>query len=144
MFMLTVVAMLAVQAASAADIDDAQLARQCPAMAAWIQARKTEAAAKRGAHPINEPSEPALRAELLGMSQADQKVRHAVIAHAGKDPASIKAVLAVDAHNLSRIRQIDAGQGFPAPAQVGTTVCRRPGRRHEQSINRAMLSLAIK
>lgn len=101
----------------AGDIDDAQLARQCPGMDAWIQAHKAEAA--RGAPVAAPPGQPALRAELLRMGKADQQVRDSVIADGGKHPASIKAMLAVDARNLPRIRQIDAAQGFPTLAQVG-------------------------
>jgi hypothetical protein len=105
--------------ARAGDIDDAQLAHRCPSMAAWIKAHKAGAEADRKAHSPARPSQPALRAELLKMSDADQQARDAVNADGGKHPAPIRAMLAVDARNLPRIRQIDAGQGFPTPAQVG-------------------------
>lgn len=106
--------------AQAADDGDAQMAKQCPDMAAWIQAKKAEVAAQRKAHPPTHPTQPALRAELLKMSDADQKARNAVIADGGKHAASIKAMLAVDARNRPRIKQIDAKQGFPTRAQVGS------------------------
>lgn len=108
-----------VAVAQAADSDDAQMARQCPHLATWIQAKKAEVAAQRKAHPPTQPVEPALRAELLKMSDADQKVRNALIAAGTQNQAAIKAMLAVDAHNLPRIKQIDAKQGFPTRAQVG-------------------------
>ena len=106
--------------AQAADSGDAQMAKQCPGLAAWIQAKKAEVAAQRKAKPPTRPIQPALRAGLLKMSDADQKARNAVVADGGKHVASIKAMLAVDARNLPRIKRIDAKQGFPTRAQVGS------------------------
>lgn len=109
-----------VSTSPATGLDDAQMARQCPGMAAWVKAREAEAMARRKAHPPAEPTEPGLRDELLKMSDADQKARNAVIADGGHDPAAIKIMLAVDARNLPRIKAIDARQGFPTLAQVGS------------------------
>lgn len=108
-----------VVAAQAADSSDAQMARQCPNLAAWIQAKKVEVAAQRKAHPPTKPTEPALRAELLKMSDVDQRVRNAAINGGGKRPELFAAITRVDARNLPRIKQIDASQGFPTRAQVG-------------------------
>ena len=106
-------------AAHAADDGDAQWARQCPGMAAWAKAQQARVAAERKAHPPARPSQPALRNELLQMGDADTKARHAAIAGGGRDPALFKAVYDVDGRNLPRLKQIDAGHGFPTPAQVG-------------------------
>ncbi len=105
--------------AQAGDDWDAQLNQQCPRMAAWIQAKQAEVAAHRKAHPLGKPSEPALRAELLKMGDADQQARNAAIADGLKHPELMKAVLAVDAANLPRIKQLVSTRGFPTPAQVG-------------------------
>lgn len=106
-------------AAHAFDAEDVEMARQCPAMAAWIHAAKAGEAAAEKARASTRPSAPALRAELLAMKAADQKARDAFAASGGKDTASIEAFLAVDARNLPRIKAIDASQGFPTLAQVG-------------------------
>lgn len=98
---------------------DAQLARQCPGMAAWVQSKEAEVTAYRKAHPLGKPGEPALRAELLKMSGADKEARYAAIADGFKHEDLIKAQQAVDTGNLPRIKQIDATQGFPTPIQVG-------------------------
>lgn len=110
----------AVAVAQAADSDDAQMARQCPNLATWIHAKKAEVAAQRKAHPPTKPTQPVLRAELLKMSDADQKVRNAAINGGGKRPELFAAITKVDARNLPRIRQIDAKQGFPTRVQVGS------------------------
>lgn len=68
---------------------------------------------------MGKPSEPDLHAELLKMSDADKKARDDVIASGFKDQGLMKVMLAVDASNLPRIKQIDARQGFPTAAQVG-------------------------
>lgn len=109
----------ALTTAQAADDWDAQVAKQCPRMAAWMQAKEAEVAAQRKAHPAGKPGEPALRAELLKMRDADEKARNAAIADGFKHPELIKAMLAVDAANLPRLRQIVATQGIPTLAQVG-------------------------
>ena len=108
-----------VAVAQATDSDDAQMARQCPGLVAWIQAKKAEVAAHRKAHPPTKPTQPALRTELLKMSDTDQKARGAAIKDGGKRPGLFEAVTKVDARNLPRIKQIDTAQGFPTPAQVG-------------------------
>jgi hypothetical protein len=89
-------------------------------MAAWAKAQEARVAAERKAHPPPKPSQPALRHELLAMGEADAKARNAAIADGGRDPALFRAVYDVDARNLPRIKQIDAEQGFPTPAQVGS------------------------
>lgn len=106
-------------AAHAADGTDVELARQCPAMGAWIQAAKAERAAASKVDASVRPSQPALRAELLKMAKADQQARDAFMASEKKDLASMRAFLAADARNLPRIRQVVAEQGFPTMAQVG-------------------------
>lgn len=106
--------------AHAADSGDAPWAQQCPGMAAWAKAQEARLAAERKAHPSAKPSQPALRDELLRMGDADAKARNAAIAGGGRDPALFKAVSDVDGRNLPRIKQIDAEQGFPTPAQVGS------------------------
>lgn len=105
--------------AQAGDDFEAQMTKQCPSMAAWMNAKEAEVTAYRKAHPLGKPTEPDLRAELLKMVDADQKARNAVIADGFKDKVLLKAMLAVDAANLPRIKQIDARQGFPTLAQVG-------------------------
>lgn len=103
---------------SAAPVQD-DLAKQCPGMAPWIKAKQARAAEQRKADAAARPSQPTLRAELLKMSAADQKARDAAIADGGKHPAAMRGVMDVDGHNVPRIRQIVATQGFPALAQVG-------------------------
>ncbi|WP_192158614.1 DUF6624 domain-containing protein [Rhodanobacter sp. 7MK24] len=105
--------------AQAGDDWDAQMAKQCPDMVAWMHAKEAEVTADRKAHPLGKPSEPELRAGLLKMGDADQKARNAVIADGYKHQELAKTVLAVDARNLPRIKQIDTVQGFPTPVQVG-------------------------
>lgn len=105
--------------AQAGDDWNAQVTKQCPEMAAWMQAKEAEVTAYRKAHPLGKPSEPDVRAELLKMVDADQKARNAVSADGFKDQGLLKAMLAVDASNLPHIKQIDARQGFPTAAQVG-------------------------
>ena len=119
--MVVVAAMLLVGtgAVQAADNDDAQLTQQCPGIAKWVQARKAEEAAAHRASPAAKPTQPALRAELLAMSAADQQARNAFIANGNQGKALGQAIMDVDARNLSRIRQIDAEQGFPTVTQVG-------------------------
>jgi hypothetical protein len=105
--------------ARAEDPFDAQLTRQCPGMSAWIKVQEAKAAAARKIASPSAPSHPALRDELLKMSDADQKARNAAIADNGKHPAISAEVHAVDGRNLPRIKQVDAAQGFPTAAQVG-------------------------
>ncbi|MBD8900509.1 DUF6624 domain-containing protein [Rhodanobacter sp. DHG33] len=107
-------------AAHAADDSDAQWAQSCPGMAAWAKVQETRVAAERKVHPPASPSQPMLRKALLQMGDADAKARNAAIAGGSKDPALFKAAYDVDGRNLPRIRQIDAAQGFPTPAQVGS------------------------
>lgn len=105
--------------AHADDSFETQLASRCPGMSAWVKVQESKAAAKKETSDLVKPSQPALRAELLKMSEEDQKTRNAAIADNGKHPAISAEVYAVDGRNLSRIKQIDATQGFPTPAQVG-------------------------
>ena len=105
--------------AHAEDSFETQLASQCPGMSAWLKVQETKAAAKKETSDLLKPSQPALRLELLRMSDEDQKARNAAIADNGKHPAISAAVYAVDGRNLPRIKQIDATQGFPTRAQVG-------------------------
>lgn len=105
--------------AQAGDDWDAQVSRQCPHMAAWIRAKDIEAAAHQKTQPLGKPSEPELRAELLKMSDADQKARNAVIADGFKHAGPIKAMWAVDAGNLPHLKRMVAAQGIPTVAQVG-------------------------
>jgi hypothetical protein len=106
--------------ASATDIDDAAMARQCPAAAAWMKAHP---------HPVADPvamgskgaiTQPALHDELLRMADEDQKTRDAMIAAGMRDKSANLAVGAADARHLRRLQQIVAAQGFPTASQVGT------------------------
>ena len=112
-------AMLLVCGALAAAPAQDDLAKECPGMAPWIQARQAQAEARRKADAAIKPSQSALRSELLAMSAADQQARNAAIADGGQHPAVMRAVMDVDARNVPRIRQVVAAQGFPTLAQVG-------------------------
>lgn len=105
--------------AHAADGDDAELARQCPAMSTWIQVAKAERAAAAKVDASAKPGQPTLRTELLKMAEADQQARATFMAGEKKDLASMQVFLAADARNLPRIKQVVAEQGFPTLAQVG-------------------------
>jgi hypothetical protein len=105
--------------AHAEDSFEAQLTRQCPGMATWMNVQEAKAAAAGKMAVQSTSSQPALRTELLKMSAADQEARNAAIADNGKHPAISAAVYAVDSRNYPRIKQIDAAQGFPTTAQVG-------------------------
>lgn len=109
-----------VATAQAGDDFDGQMTKQCPSMAEWINAKEAEVTAYRKVHPLGNPSEPELRAELLKMSDADQKARNAAVADGNKHPTLFKAIYDVDGRNLPHIRQVDAKQGFPTHIQVGS------------------------
>ncbi|HEY0199733.1 MAG TPA: DUF6624 domain-containing protein [Rhodanobacter sp.] len=114
-----VLSMIVNGVARAEDPFDVQLARQCPGMSAWVKVQEAKAAANKKVANQAKPSQPALRDELLKMSNADQQARNAAIADNGKHPTISAAVYAVDGRNLPRLKQIDATQGFPTTAQVG-------------------------
>ena len=66
---------------------------------------------------VGGPSRPALRRELLLMTDRDQKLRDAAMA--GGDSTAIAAVVEIDAANLQRLKHIVAQDGFPTRSMVG-------------------------
>lgn len=62
------------------------------------------------------PRDPALRNELLRMSQLDQMARMAAIKQGLKDS---KSESAIDAENLKNLKRIFEKHGFPTPEMVG-------------------------
>jgi hypothetical protein len=88
----------------------------CPGAAAFVEREKAREAATRPKLQTP-PTRPALAAELNDMSARDQDARNASI----KSPsASTSAkVLAIDADNLARFKNIVARVGFPTLAMVG-------------------------
>ncbi len=105
---------------SATDIDDAAMARQCPATAAWMKAHPHPVADPEATGPQGTITQPALHDELLRMADEDQKTRDAMIAAGMRDKTANLAVGAADARHLQRLRQIVAAQGFPTATRVGT------------------------
>lgn len=120
-WIMVAAAMLLVGAGAvrAAGDDDAQLARQCPGIAKWIQARKAGMAAVHQSGTAAKPTQPALRTELLEMSHADQQARNAFVASGNEGKMLGQAIMDADARHLPRVRQIVTQQGFPTVAQVG-------------------------
>jgi len=105
-------------AAQAAEDDDPELAAalaHCPGAAAFMRAHghpDARPAAKLGAAA---PSEPELRRQLLEMERIDQDARSG-----DWSQAMIEKMLAVDAANLPKIKQIVADHGgLPGAGQVG-------------------------
>jgi hypothetical protein len=106
--------------AAKADDGDAALMKACPGLAAWAathprgggEASMHDAAGRRYTNP-------ALRHELAGRAAADEKARNAAIAAGMQDETANKAVLAVDAGNLSWLKEVVARQGFPGVDAVG-------------------------
>ncbi len=90
---------------------------QCPAFMTWLKAHHAHA---KPATPVK-PSDPALRATLLGMLKRDQAARQAVIRAQGTkhQQAPLRKMLAVDAANLRRLAPMLDRHGFPTPARVG-------------------------
>lgn len=115
---IAVVAMLAFACCAWAGDDDPALAAallECPGAAVFIEAAKLHRPPRLGVQRDVNPSEPALRAQLLEMARIDQDARNG-----DWSPSMIEKMLAVDAANLPEIRKIVAGHhGLPGVAQVG-------------------------
>lgn len=105
--------------ALATELDDAKLAQQCSGMAIWMKAHPHGDAQDATSDAQRKFTQPALRAELLSMADEDTRTRSAAIADNGTHPAPGAAVVAADGRHLTRLKQIDATQGFPTEAQVG-------------------------
>lgn len=65
-----------------------------------------------------EPSNPALRAELVAMKTADQEVRHRWV-NDRENPKLQEELKALDTKNLARLKQIIDQYGWPTVALVG-------------------------
>jgi hypothetical protein len=66
---------------------------------------------------VGEPIRPAMRRELLLMTDRDQELRAAAMA--GGDSTANAAVVQIDAANLQRLKHIVAQDGFPTRLMVG-------------------------
>lgn len=90
----------------------------CPGASEWFAAED----ARRRALQLpteSEPTDPALRDELLRMEKADQEARADMSGDNGVDPEANARMRQVDSHNLQKLKQILAAEGFPSASRVG-------------------------
>lgn len=90
----------------------------CPGGAQWEAANVAREQALR-LPPDTGYSDAALRDELLAMERADQAARNALTPGNAADTGLQQKMLATDAANLARLKQIVDRHGFPASGQVG-------------------------
>lgn len=90
----------------------------CPGASEWFAAEETRRQALQ-LPTESEPTDPALRDELLRMEKADQEARAEMSVGNGVDPEANARMQQVDSRNLQRLRRILAAEGFPSASQIG-------------------------
>ncbi|WP_266158047.1 DUF6624 domain-containing protein [Dyella silvatica] len=96
------------------------LAIKCPNARAWLALHGNQQGVQLIQTATSQPTDPALRAQLIEMSKADADVRNAWINAGSPYPSKqADAMMALDAKNLPFLQQMVARYGFPTVSQVG-------------------------